>query len=202
MTKLFLLLLGACSWAYSQEQTHIAIHFLYGSKPAKQFKGTEKKWFGGKMGGHVGIELAEDKVLSFAPQGKFHWIGHRSKKHSHFIIQTKEEFWNIFGRIDAAKQASVTLPISSAQKHKLDSISSVYLANPPYDYALVGFRCGAAAYEILGQVRVVEPLSKWFTVCKIAYPKRLRKLIFKMAKKNTWAIYRQEGTQRRIWERD
>ncbi|WP_338814872.1 hypothetical protein V9L05_06675 [Bernardetia sp. Wsw4-3y2] len=53
--------------SYSQDTTFLKVHFLYGSKPLKSDKNTEQKWFGGILGGHVGIEVEEDKVLNFLP---------------------------------------------------------------------------------------------------------------------------------------
>src|SRR5689334_17119191 len=32
--------------AYSQDTMVLRVHFLYGSKPLKEFKSTERKWFG------------------------------------------------------------------------------------------------------------------------------------------------------------
>ncbi|MDJ1468511.1 hypothetical protein QNI19_10730 [Cytophagaceae bacterium DM2B3-1] len=56
----------------------IKVHFLYGSKPKKEFKFLEKKWFGGMHGGHVSIET-DSVVTGFGPKGKFHVFGNRKK---------------------------------------------------------------------------------------------------------------------------
>ena len=54
----------------------IKVHFLYGSKPKKEYKKTESKWFGGIHGGHVEIEI-NDTVYGFGPYKKFHYIAHK-----------------------------------------------------------------------------------------------------------------------------
>lgn len=60
--------------SYSQDSAYLKVHFLYGSKPLKKYKATEQKWFGGILGGHVGIEGDDDKIVNFLPKGKFHWL--------------------------------------------------------------------------------------------------------------------------------
>lgn len=64
----------------------IKVHFLYGSKPKKEFRFLEEKWFGGMHGGHVSIET-DHEVTGFGPQGKFHIFGNKKKFHSHFSSQ-------------------------------------------------------------------------------------------------------------------
>ena len=81
-----LLLAGFCFISFlCQGQVNydtIQLHFLYGSVPAKGYKESEKKLFGGIKGGHVNIE-ANGKVLDFFarqlpdPPGKqktYRWI--------------------------------------------------------------------------------------------------------------------------------
>ena len=60
--------------SYSQDGIFLKVHFLYGSKPLKRDKNTEQKWFGGILGGHVGIEVKEDKVLNFLPSREFFYL--------------------------------------------------------------------------------------------------------------------------------
>src|SRR5215213_3045807 len=70
----------------------IKVHFLYGSKPGKQYKASERKWFGGKLGGHVGIEMDDDKVLNFVKQGKVHWFSRKNEKRSRYVIHSTQQF--------------------------------------------------------------------------------------------------------------
>lgn len=182
---------------------YIKVHFLYGSKPKREYKSSEKKWFGGKLGGHTGIEFDSNTIIDFVHQGNFHYIAHKKDCHSRFAIHNPTEFWEIFGgETDSVKKLSVTIPITAVQKRILDSLTQTYTSNTPYDYAFIGMRCGAATYDILSQLGIVKSYSHRKTYRKIFYPKKLRKRILKMAQRNHWEITRQAGTRRRKWERD
>ncbi len=188
----------------AQDTSYIKVHFLYGSKPLKAYKKTEPKWFGGILGGHAGIESNNDQVLNFIPDGKFHLIANKNTKHSKYIIDSVGKFYSRLGgqHPDSAKQAIIVIPVTRQQKLKFDSICARYLSTTPYDYAFLGMRCGAATYEILGQLGIMQqlPLSK--TSMKIFYPKILRKQLLTKAEKNGWQVIRQDGTSRRKWESD
>lgn len=189
--------------ASAQDTNYLKVHFLYGSKPLKKYKDTEQKWFGGIMGGHVGIEGDSNKILNFLPNGKFHWIAQKNDKHSTFAEHNSDNFYAILGSNgDSVKKAIVYIPITPQQKQQFDSIATEYLREPPYDYALLGMRCGAAAYEILGQLHIVQPYSEFATSKKIFYPQKLRKRLLIKAEENGWLIVKQEGSPRRKWEQD
>jgi hypothetical protein len=106
------------------------------------------------------------------------------------------------GDPDSVKKAFVYIPVTRQQKQKFDSIATEYLKQTPYDYALLGMRCGAAAYEILGQLGILTRYSYSKTYKKIFYPKKLRKTLFKKATENGWTIVRQDGSSKRKWEQD
>ena len=155
------------------------------------------------LGGHVGIEGDSNQVLNFLPAGQFHWIAKKEDRHSAYAVHTTDNFYAILGgNPDNVKKAVISIPVSSLQKQKFDSIQAAYLAATPYDYALVGMRCGAAAYEILGQLEILPRYNNQTTYKKIVYPKKLRKRLFKKAIENGWSITRQEGTTARKWEQD
>ena len=59
------LLLLCTAQLFAQDSTMLKVHFLYGSKPKKAFKHMQKKWFGGLIGGHAGIECGDGKILHF-----------------------------------------------------------------------------------------------------------------------------------------
>ncbi len=188
---------------FSQDTFYIKVHFLYGSRPFKKYKDTELKWFGGVLGGHVGIESDSNKILNFLPSGKFHWFAKKDDKHSTYAEHSIDNFYSILGgHQDSVKKAIVIIPISRQQKLKFDSISLAYLKQTPYDYALFGMRCGAATYEILGQLGILPSYSYRKTYKKIFYPKKLRKRLFKLAKQFSWTIQRKDGSFKRKWEQD
>jgi len=189
--------------ARCSDTAHIKVLFLYGSKPAKGFKHQEPKWFGGMLGGHAGIEGAQDSVLSFVPHGKFHWVAKKGNLHSRYIVSTEAGFWQILGGdADSVKKAVVVIPVTIAQKQKFDSIQQAYLQNAPYDYALIGMRCGAATYDILARLDILKQYDYKRTYSKIIYPEKLRRRLFALAQQNGWPIIRQGGSSRRKWEED
>jgi len=187
----------------SQDTTFLKVHFLYGSRPKREFQSTERKWFGGKLGGHVGVEADADRIVNFMRSGKFHWFSKRRLRHSRYVAHSTERFYSIFRYdSDSVKKAIVYVPITSSQKQKFDSITSAYMTETPYDYAFFGMRCGAATYEILAQLDILRPYSQGKTVRRIFYPRRLRKRIFRIAGENGWRVEMAGGSTTRWWERD
>lgn len=203
--KCLLLFLFASSLtiAFSQTSDSIKVHFLYGSVPKKEFKQTESKWFGGKLGGHAGIESDSGKILNFLPKGKFHWFAKNRNKHSTYAIHSYNSFYSILGGDgSSAKKTIITIPVTKKQKELFNNISNKYLSNTPYDYAFAGMRCGAAAHDILGQLGIVKAYSYRQTSLRVFYPKKLRKKLLKKAKEKNWPVYQEKGNNRRNWERD
>jgi hypothetical protein len=189
---------------HAQDTAYIRVHFLYGSRPLKDFKETEPRWFGGILGGHVGIEATDNRILNFIPHGRFRLVARNKTRHSRYVVDSFHRFYSRLGaqHPDSTKKAIVIIPVTLQQKQKFDSIASVYLERTPYDYAFIGMRCGAATYEILASLGILKQFSRAKTITKIAYPKKLRKRLLKKAAKNGWTVIRQEGTSRRKWESD
>lgn len=187
----------------SDSVSYIKVHFMYGSKPLPQYRDTEKKWFGGILGGHVGIETDSGRILNFRTNGSFHVFTSEKHRHSCYEEHTENAFYSLFGsNPDSVKRTVVTIPITKIQKQKLDSISAAYLAQTPYDYALIGMRCGAASYEILGQLGIMENYSHSKTYWKIFYPQKLRRRLLDKGEKNHWEIERHVGSVTRKWENE
>lgn len=185
------------------EQNYIRVHFLYGSRPHKDYKESEAKWFGGVLGGHVGIEGDSNRILNFRPQGNFHVFASEKHRHSRFDEHNFNSFYSIFGgNADSTKKLIITIPVTAQQKELFDSISISYLKETPYDYAFLGMRCGAASYEILSQLGIMQDYTYRKTYMKIFYPQKLRKRLLAKAQKNHWAIQRFDGSSRRVWEKD
>jgi len=189
--------------ASAEDSTFIKVQFIYGSKPLKMYRATEKKWFGGLPGGHVGIETDSNQVLDFHHYKSFHVFGAYNNKHSRFLCRPADEFWSGFGCPgETVKKATVIIPVTKAQKERFDSIKNSYLSNTPYDYAFIGMRCAAATYDILSQLGIVERYPLRTTYMKIFYPKSLRLKLYAKAKENGWAVIKQEGSSKRKWEQD
>ncbi|HMD00964.1 MAG TPA: hypothetical protein VKH37_12460 [Ferruginibacter sp.] len=203
--RIFIILLFCCIALHVQSQNnlYLKVHFLYGSKPSTKYKDTERKWFGGVLGGHVGIEGDSGKVLNFVSGGVCHLFAEKQNRKSHFKEHRPDDFYAIFGGDpDSMKKTVVYVPITVQQKQRFDSIAAIYLQQTPYDYAVFGMRCGAAAYDILGKLDIFPQYSNTKTYKKIFYPKQLRKRLLKKAQENGWLVVKEEGTGRRRWERD
>jgi hypothetical protein len=199
---LFLFFLLYFNSLFSQDSDYLKVHFLYGSKPLKAHK-NEPKWFGGILGGHVGLESDSGKILNFLPVGKFHIFPKRKHKHGAYALYSSAQFYGYFGgNPDSVKKVTVSIPITKQQKIQFDSINKAYLEKTPYDYALFGFRCGAASYEILGQLSIMPKYNSTKTWWTILYPRKLRKRLLKKAVENNWTIVRKAGSARRKWEKD
>ncbi len=200
---LFIVCCLLCAATFAQDSCYIKVHFLYGSRPLKKYKDTEKKWFGGMLGGHVGIEGDTNQILNFSHVGSFHVFNEKNNRHSRFRLHSPAAFYHIFGgTTDSTKQTIVYIPVTLKQKQQFDSIANAYLKQTPYDYALFGMRCGAASYEILGQLNILPAYSFGRTYTKIFYPKKLRSRLLKKAAEQGWAVERHQGSPKRKWEED
>jgi hypothetical protein len=192
-----------CKNLSAQADSVIRVHFLYGSRPAHAFRHEEREWFGGKLGGHVGIEYREGIIIDFVPSGEFHVFPNSKDFHSRFVSHSPQSFYALFGgEPDSMQRAIVEIPISKEQRFLLDSLVEQYIAKTPYDYAFFGMRCGAAAYDILAQIGILTKWKQAKIQRRIFYPRRLRKRLFDAAKQKEWNKQVIVGTGRRNWEKD
>lgn len=179
---------------HAQSDT-LFVHFLYGSKPAKDYKNSEKKLFGGIKGGHVDIELA-GRTLDFF-KGKCPLFPSNRKPTGSFRVN-RSVYWDT----SSTKWATVIIPISENQAKELDSLFNVYCRSTPYDYAVFGMRCAAASYDVLSEIGLFRQLPYRRNIVDNFYPKLLRKRILKWAEKNHYAIIQHPGRVSRKWEND
>lgn len=202
----------------------IRILCLYGSIPAKGFE--HKETFYGpnnlfnrmaKMhGGHVSIEYAPDKALSFQPinytgiarSGHLTNRANRKNYNSCFRIYTAHRAFTVLGNyynnIDSLRRATFVIPITAAQKHYLDSIAEAYVRQTPYDYSFLGMRCASASYEVLASAGIVTRYKRnfWYNIFTT---RRFRYVLYQEYLKNKdkgWRLYTCKGSQSRDWEKD
>ena len=198
--RVLILSLGFLFNLVSFGQDTLEIHFLYGSKPKAE---GEPKWFGGYLGGHVGLGTDSNQILNFLPHNGFHYFGSKKNKLSHFVSSTYKQFYEILeGDYRDNKKAIVYIPVTKEQSLKFDSIQQVYQKDTPYDYAFVGMRCGSSSYDILAQLGFLPIWKRGKMVRRIFYPRRLRKRVIRLANEHNWKIRREEGTDKRKWEKD
>jgi hypothetical protein len=172
---------------------------VYGSKPKSAFKKIEAKQFGGIHGGHVYLEL-ENKIISYGTNnGKWHIFPHKSKNAGKYRID-KDLKWH--GDTGKLKITTIVIPITEEQVLKFKETEKKYFEQTPYDYAFIGMRCAAGAYDVLSKAEVCKCKSRFGVISKNFYPKRLRVKLLKRAQKENWQVLRQEGRSTRKWERD
>jgi hypothetical protein len=177
----------------------IKVHFLYGSRPLKQFKSTETKHFGGKHGGHVSIEL-DNVDYGFGPSnGSFHLFAHKKKPRSSFDTKNSEGKPAYMG---GWKYASVWIPLTEEQYDRVKQVLENYTNKSPYDYAFFGMRCASATHDILAQTGILKSRSNFYYILTTFYPKKLRKRLFRLAETRSYKIIKQEGRTTRKWEKD
>jgi hypothetical protein len=195
-----LLCTGLCAPLCAQEGPghYLAVHFIYGSKPARGHKHDEMKFFGGLHGGHSTIEL--DSVdYGFVPSGRVHLFAHRKTFNSMFVAH-KTHGLPVYPAGD--KTITIIIPLTEEQYQTIISKCESYCDKAPYDYAFFGMRCAASAKDILQQAGIFKKRSHLSTVITTFYPKKLRKRLLRMAEKKHYTVIRQEGRPSRKWERD
>lgn len=206
MWRLLLFSLVAFSmttFAGNGETDTLHVHFLYGSKPKAKFRKHEKRWFGGMLGGHVGIKYNDTSFLSFFYEGKVHIFQNKKRPNGRYALQSLHEFNYIMDdKVDSVKTLIIKIPVSRNQRDKFDSICNRYIKETPYDYAFFGYRCGSSTYDVLSEVGVVKKDKKTRIWKRVFYPKILRRELLEESKRRNWIRERRDGSTRRIWERD
>ncbi len=198
MIKTFLILFTFLIGQNLFAQQTITVHFLYGSKPAKGYKNSETKWFGGKKGGHVTIE-AGDSIIGFQPGGNCHVFGKKKKANGYFNTKQKEIF---IKDTVSLKYTSIIIPLDEDGYSKIKTALNNYLTKSPYDYAFLGMRCAAATYDILEETGVVKKRTRMGKWVSFFYPQLLRRRILKAAAENNFAVVKTKGRPSRVWEKE
>jgi hypothetical protein len=198
---------------FSQPSDSIRVLMLYGSRPARGHP-EEPKWFGGRPGGHVAIQLGGDSTLNFSPtkyRPMCHIIarGKAANFRSTFRIRTAESFWGTFNYThplnahrDSLMGLVIAIPVTAQQRSRLDSLTAVYLGHAPYDYAVLGMRCASATYEILAQTGLLSRPYRRHIWWHLLYPRDIRYQLLKEARGKDWRVYTTAGTTTRVWDRD
>lgn len=183
-------------WADSQTDTLI-VEIIYGSKPKTA---DERHWFGGKLGGHIGLTIGKDSVMHFVPGGRVAATNINSDT-GKYLISSKKGFYRTF-YCDTTKTCRIFIPVTPAQKQQLLKSATPFLKEGPYPYAFFGMRCAAACYHLLSLADVTKDRSKSVMTWKFFYPRKLRKFLFKEAEAKGWEITTTSGSGKRKWDHD
>ncbi len=190
-----LLLIFSISHANDTLQFQIKINFLYGSKPAKGFKQSESKLFGGLKGGHVNIE-AGGRVLDFRPGNNPLFPQNRKPTGGYKLSETA------YKNKEKDKWTTVIVSVNEDQFIKLQKLFDSFSVKTPYDYSVFGMRCAAASYDVLSEIGLFKKISANKNIAEHFYPKLLRKKILKWAEQKSFTILNNEGRPSRKWESD
>lgn len=181
---------------YSQKDT-IVVRIIYGSKPLVK---SESKWFGGKLGGHVGLQTGKDSVFHFNPGAHVNATKANSSL-GRYVLSYEKQFWYTFGN-DSMKTISFYIPIDTDERSKIVKQAILFQDNSPYKYAFFGMRCTAACYHLLSIGKLYPELSERKMTNRFFYPRKLRKFLLAEAKKNQWKVERTAGATNRKWDHD
>jgi hypothetical protein len=198
MIKACLILISFLTGQYVIAQQSITVHFLYGSKPAKGYKNSEAKWFGGKKGGHVTIETG-DSIIGFQPGGNCHVFGKKKNGNGYFNSKQKQ-IW--VKDTVTLKYTSVIIPLNEDSYSKVKTKLNNYLQKSPYDYAVLGMRCAAATYDVLEETGIVKKRTRMGKWVSFFYPQLLRRRLLKAANENNFAVVKTSGRTSRVWEKE
>lgn len=191
---------GTCTFSQKLQDTPIKdtliIHIIYGSKPIDK---NEPKWFGGKLGGHIGLQISDKKIIHFVPNGHVNGFNAFSDT-GRFLNSSITNFYRTFPETKF-KTARVYIPVNRSQFDSIISKCQNYLSNPPYPYALFGMRCASACYDLLNPV-LTPSLSQNRMTWKFLKPRQFRKYIFNLARKEGWIIKLEPGSVARKWDHD
>ncbi|PLW92510.1 MAG: hypothetical protein C0592_10460 [Marinilabiliales bacterium] len=192
------LIFGSSCYTQETDSLFIKLHFLYGSKPKHNTKDSEKKRFGGLHGGHVTIEV-DETVFGFNPKGSYHIFANNKKPHGAWRAEPLK-YWVL----DTAseKYTSFIIPVTQEQYDSVKNILTRYVQNTPYDYALFGYRCAAASWDVLSQAGILDEHSRTWEIYGCFIPKPERRKMFRRAEELNAIIVRKEGRNTRKWEKD
>ncbi len=174
------------------------IHFVYGSKPKREFRNIGERVPGGLLGGHIYIQSGEN-VYGFESiyHNRIHIFPHRR-----FNSIFKKEHLNDWKTATGdQKMASIEIPVEATAIRHLNNLLENFHRQTPYDYAVFGMRCGSSTYQILSELGIFPVASKIVTMLRIPYPGILRKKMLRIAETSNYKVTTQAGNTRRTWEK-
>lgn len=195
---IFFLVFYSVGFGQCTDSLYIKLHFLYGSKPKAEYKVSEKKRFGGLHGGHVTIEV-DDTVFGFNPKGSYHIFANNKKPHGAWKAEPLK-YWVL--DTTSEKYTSFIIPVTQDQYDSVKNILTQYVKNTPYDYALFGYRCAAASWDVLSQAGILDEHSRTWEIYGCFIPKPQRRKMFRRADNLNATIIRHDGRDSRKWEKD
>jgi hypothetical protein len=180
-------------------ETSFRVHFVYGSRPKKEFRKTEEKVPGGLFGGHISIQSGEYVYGFESIDRKRIHIFQKRKFNSIFTKEHPDKWLKVN---NDQKMLSIEVPVDNEKLVRLNRILEEFHRKTPYDYAVFGMRCGASTYQILCVIGIFPPASRFEAMLRIPYPGILRRKLLRIAGAKNFRIYNQAGKDTRIWAKD
>lgn len=204
MRAIILFLLALCMHSDIQAQSPATIHtvkvnIVHGSRPKVLYYGREYLMLGGKLGGHVVMQLDTFYYgFNFRQPGMVHpWPFTPSYRSGIFEKESQTE-WSR-ERADC-RITIIEIPVTAQQYQQLLNNYERNIVRPSYDYAFFGMRCASSCYYMLSEIGVLEPCTRSQSIVRAFCPKPLRLRLLKEAKAKGYKVHVIEGSRRRKWE--
>lgn len=184
--------------SFAQEPHLLKVFFRYGSIPEIGYEYVEYEEVGGLQGGHVSLGL-DSLEIGFTNIKTIHVFPKKEKPNGIFYWEYLKDFED---QVTDKKYITFIVPITGEQYIRLRTILLAYIAEPPYDYAVFGMRCASATYDVLSLIDLFEPKTRVRNIISNFYPRRFRRKMFELARKNGYTVIRVKGRKTRIWDED
>jgi hypothetical protein len=170
----------------------VKIQIVSGSKPAPG-QADEEKLFGGKMGGHVVINLGAEGVLGFSndESGGHTFAKGPSGRNSKFEHYTQEGW---------AKRTKGKQVVTFEVNLTLDQVSTLkeaFEGKPNVDYSVLGYRCASYVLYALNQAGVIKESNFKIKYILAVTPGALIRFLQHLG----YSPDVEEGDERRRWNR-
>ena len=178
---------------------NIKVTIVHGSRPKLFHYGSEYLMLGGKLGGHVVIQLDTCFYgFNFRQPGMVHpWAFRPEHRNGIFEKEGMSEWQRERG---GSRTTIIEIPVTEEQHKKLLETYNANLVRSSYDYAFFGMRCASSCYHMLSKIGVLEPCTRTQSIVRTFHPKALRLKLLKVAKENNYKVTMIEGVRTRKWE--
>ena len=175
-------------------QDYIVIHIFHGSL-RKWSSRNQPKELGGKLGGHVAIEV-QHNIYGFYYKNinKIHIFPNKKNKNCEFQKQSLEEWAKI---VSTKKETTFKIPVTEDEVQYLLDYYHKNIASPSCDYSFFGERCASNCYHLLKEIGKIDGGSYFLNAF---WPGQLIRKLTRESKKRAYEINIKPGSSDRIWQ--
>ncbi|MCB0543719.1 MAG: hypothetical protein R2791_17560 [Saprospiraceae bacterium] len=173
---------------------YVVVRIIHGSVRRRHYR-REAKELGGKMGGHVGIQI-DDLIYDFKYRdiSRIHIFSNPESKNCIFQKHTPDE-WTACYKDN--QETLVTIPVDETEIEFLLDFYRKNILEPSYDYSFFGQRCASSCYDLLKKINKIQGGHYFFNAF---YPGMLRKKLLAKARQAGYGVVVIPGSPTRIWE--